>query len=619
MGCVHDLHDLHQHYWKYGTTELKSDIRSASTHPNPAIVTVGDGAVIHYGTDPLFGFHLAGVDAPLDSTDASINRLPRLEKYAALARAEFSQWMVSFREHCHDDSIRLRFFTGDAVAFAHTLQHKRVSSVNTAHWYRDRYGVSPLVLDGTDYSSGAGAPVEFDVIDTSNLCDHLGSLTLLTASAPLLRDHASAVLYTEVLAKNHKSYRQVLDELLCGHVPTLSTLLGLFPTEYWSNTSPISIGDERMFDTLTQAVSKEETGGQMFLRTSWKRAICMSLAATPSSQRIPISFDPKQLARILYGVYAHMFLNGDLTHPMSNISLEAVRYSSLVWYQRASFVSFLRLVQTRVTCDWYAVMEHMMDLIENRPNARMVMKYYQELNIYLHMLRLLSTAVMKDWSKRHEDQTLSPFMSSPSPINGKWGDLRDWKNIPPLVCVTLKIPRKHLAVFTSMGLSKLGTPVVHCKLQGASQWGMNAWQNILPACQLSFGEIHTHGKIYDDSFAISVQEDESGWSGMSPIIACFFAPAFPLLQNPRNVLVSFGVHRTPAATASFMTKLGLSLDVYETTLADSDAVYVTRFAPSQTGFPVVTGFAQTVTTSSIQIKVCRARSHLARFLGPFCG
>ncbi|KAI1265788.1 hypothetical protein F5Y18DRAFT_435702 [Xylariaceae sp. FL1019] len=600
MGCLRDLHDLHKHYWKYGTTELKA-IRSASTYPNPAVVTVGDGAVIHYGTDPLYGFHLAGVDAPLDSTDASINRLPRREKYAALARAEFGQWMVSYREHCRADGIRVRFYTGDALAFAHTLQHKRVSSENTAHWYRDRYGVSPLVLDGSGYSFGAGAPIEFDVIDTSNLCDHLGSLTLLTAATPLLRDHASAVLYTEVLAKNHKCYRQALDELLCGHVPTLSTLLGLFPTEYWSNSSPISIGDENMFDTITQALGKAETSGQMFLRTSWKRAICMSLATTPSSPKIPFSFDPKQLASILYGVYVHMFLHEDLIHFMSNITLDAIQHSSLVWYQRPGFVSFLRLVQTRVTCDWDAVMEHTMNLIENRSNAPMGMNYYQELNIYLHMLGVYSTPVMKDWSKRREDLTLSPFMSSPSSVNGKFGDLRDWRSIPPLVCVTLKIPRKKMTVFTSMGLSELGTPVVHCQLQGVSHWGMKTWQYILPACQLAFGKIVTHGKLYDDSFEISVQEDETGWSGMSPIIASFFAPAFPLLQHPRNVQVSFGVHSTPASAALFSPKLGNTLDVYKTTLDDTDAVYVTRFAPNQNGFPIVTGFTQLATTSNIPL------------------
>ncbi|RYC56375.1 hypothetical protein CHU98_g9836 [Xylaria longipes] len=604
IGCLQDLSALNQHYWKYGTTELKAEIRTASTHPNPAFLTLGDGAVIHYGSDPLLGFHLATVNAPLESTDPAINRLPQREKYAALARAEFCEWMTSYREQSHENGVKVRFFIGDAVSFAHTLQRKRMTSESTAHWYRDRYGVRPLVLDGPDYASGAKAPVEFDVIDTSNLCDHLGSLTLMTATSPLLRDHASAVLYTEVLAMNHKDYREVLDQVLCGHAPTLSTLLGLFPIEYWTNTSPISIGDERMLDTLLEVQFKNGKTGpqrnQMFLRTSWKRALCMSSAVTPLPQSIPIRFDPKQLAKTLYGVYVHIFLDEDWAHKMSNINLEAIQKSALVWYQRASFVSFLRLVQTRVTCDWDAVMEGTLDLIESRSNAPMGMNYYQELNVYLHMLGVFSSNVMKNWRKRDENPDLTPFLSPISPVDGKWGDLRDWKNIPPVVCVTLKIPRKKLAVFTNMGLNKLGTPPVHCQLQGADKWGMNNWQNILPACQLSFGDISILGKPYDDSYEVSVQEDDAGWSGTSPLIASFFAPTFTLLQQPRDVLVAFGVHNSPATVAVFFPKLGITLNVYETTLDNSDAVHVTRFAPNQTGFPIMAGFAQPAPISGIE-------------------
>ncbi|KAI1743040.1 hypothetical protein F4680DRAFT_457076 [Xylaria scruposa] len=599
LSCLQDLDALTQHYWKHGTTELKAGIRSAATHPNPAFLTLGDGAAIHYATGPLLGFHLAAVDAPLDSTDAAVNRLPRREKYAALARAEFREWVASYREHCPKNDIRVRFFIGDAVSFAHTLQRKRETSEITAHWYRDRYGVRPLVLDGPDYAPGARAPVQFDVIDTSNLCDHLGSLTLLTATSPLLRDVVSAVLYTEVLAGNHKDYREVLDQVLCGHVPTLSTLLGLFPVEYWTNTLPMSIGDEMMLDTimggLSENIKTSRKISQMFLRTSWKRALCISSTITSLPQGIPIRFEPKLLAKALYGVYVRMFLDEDWAHRLSNFDLEAVQKSALVWYQRASFVSFLRLVQTRVTCNWDAVMESTMDLIESRSNAPMGMNYYQELNIYLHMLGVFSTNVMKGWTKRNEDPILTPFLSPIRPVDGKWGDLRDWKNIPPVVCVTLRIPHDKLTVFTNMDLKKLGTPPIHCILQGR----MSGWQNIFQACQLSFGDISTFGKPYDDSYEISVQEDGAGWGGTSPLIVSFFTPTFPLLQQPRDVLVALGVHNSPAAVACFLPKLGLTLNVYETTVNNSDAVHVTRFAPNQKGFPIVTGFTRTTPASGI--------------------
>ncbi|KAI1193597.1 hypothetical protein F5X97DRAFT_338802 [Nemania serpens] len=596
MRCLQDLSDFYSHYWKYGTTELKPDIRSASTHPNPAILTVGDGAVIHYGTDPLLGFHLAAAGAPLGSTDAAVDRLPTLEKYAALARSEFSKWMASYREQCHKNNVRVRFFVGDAVSLAHTLQHKRVTSEITANWHRDRYGARPLVLDGPDYAPGAHTPLEFDVIDTSNLCDHLGSLTLLTATSPLLRDSMSAVLYTEVLAKNHKDYREVLDQVLCGHVPTLSTLLGLFPVEYWTNTSPTSISDEKMLEVLTGEASKSQS--QMLLRTSWKRALRLSSTLASLPQIIPVKFEPKLLAKTLYSVYAHMFLDEDLEQRFSTLNLKVLRKSALVWYQRSSFVSFLRLVQTRVECQWDEVMQATMDLIRNRPNPEINMSYYQELNVYLHMLGVFSTGIIRHWDRRDEIPNLTPFMSPVKPVDRKWGDLRDWKNIPPVVCVTLKIPREKLTVLTNMDLKKLGTPPVHCQLRGSkTRWSPKPWHNIFPACQLAFGNISTLGNPYDDSYEISVQEDDSGWRGTSPLIASFYAPTFPLFQHPRDVRVSFGLHSSLATVACFVPELGLAMNVHETTFDKSDEVYVTRFAPNQSGFPIVTGFARTALAS----------------------
>ena len=45
------------------------------------------------------------------------------------------------------------------------------------------------------------APLSFNVIDTSNLLDHVGSVNLLVAAIPLLEHNLSATLYTEALVK----------------------------------------------------------------------------------------------------------------------------------------------------------------------------------------------------------------------------------------------------------------------------------------------------------------------------------------------------------------------------------------------------------------------------------
>ncbi|KAI1431668.1 hypothetical protein GGR50DRAFT_689527 [Xylaria sp. CBS 124048] len=573
---------LHNHYWKYGTLELNADIRAAEKHPNPAMLAGDHGAVVHYATNPLYGFHLALVDLPFyphGPVSEEVHKLPRRERLAAVARTEFREWMASYKKHAAQ--VRLRFFSGDAIALAHTLQAKRATTSNTAHWYRNRYSCQPLELDGPDYVSSV-APLEFDVIDTSNLCDHLGSLILLVATSPLLRNHASSVLYTEVLAHNHSTYQEVLDNILCGDVATLSTLLELFPIEYWTNTSTnCTIAYERMKD-------------QMYLRTCWKRPLRTEPPGKGQAGPTVIQFDAKLLAKTLYQVHVHMFRDEDYTYKFANISVEGLQASSLVWYHRASFASFLRLVQTRVACNWVVAMDDLMTRILDRPNAPMGMHYFQELYMYLHMMGVFSIDMLRNWQDRDgrnvSSMTMSAFTSRTRLASEKkLGDLRDWGNIPSVVCITLKIPRSKLVIFKTVPSSQSGTPYVHCFLHGPRH---NPWHNIFQACQLVFGEISTRGKPHDDSFEVCVAEDDDGWNGTSGLIATFYTPAYFLVGEPRNITVGFGMHATPVIANTFIAKLGLSLNIYETTLDNSDAVYVTRYAPNQTRFPIVTGFSQ---------------------------
>ncbi|KAI0437035.1 hypothetical protein F4803DRAFT_571387 [Xylaria telfairii] len=603
LDTIEDLNALRQHYWKYGSTEFNADIRKAAKHPNPTLLALDREAIIHYGTDPLLGFHLATAYVTLhpdDPVSQRINKLPRLQKVVTVARMEFTEWIASYKKQ--SNNIRLRFFTGDAISLAYALQHMRVTTSSTSQWYRNRYGFQLLALDGPDYATSV-APLDFDVIDTSNLCDHLGSLALLTATSPLLRNHAASVLYTEVLVKKNQTYQEALDDIVCGHVPSLSTLLDLFPIEYWTNTSSISPGDEMMLATIMDGLSRDKVIGterqQMFLRTSWKRSLPMTPSREPYPKQTRIQFDANELAKTLYQVYCYMFRDEDYAYKFANLSIETLFKSSLVWYHRASFASFLRLVQTRVTCDWDAAMSKLMDLVEHRPNAPMGMQYFQELCVHLHIMGVFSFPLLRCWNDRNERSAISTAMmltyphTRVTPLNEKWGDLRDWENIPSVVCVTLKIPRSKLGVFTDLSRGKISTPYVHCLLEGAS-----SWQNIFSACQLAFGDISTRGKPYDDSFEVSVAEDDAGWSGTSPLLAVFYVPALFLLLEPGQTKIAFGIHSTPGTVAIFASKLGLTLNVYETNVDNSAAVYITRYGPNQSRFPVATGFAQKPPTTA---------------------
>jgi hypothetical protein len=264
---LQDLAEFNAHYWASGSLELDPSLLSKLNEPNPTLLTLHDEATLHYGTDPLLGFHLALAYVPLTPSNppfSGFDHLPRKKKVVAFARMELKVWASSFRQN--QDRVKIRFMVGEALAFVHTLNHKSVSGSNTANWYRHPYCAESLVLDDPEYANEV-APLSFDVIDTSNLADHVGALVLLAAVSPLLNPHISSALYTESMVKEHKNYTEALTDMLCGHIPTMSTMLGLFPVEYWLNTSSYCPGDEDLINRVRRKTEQSAVPTlQMFSR-----------------------------------------------------------------------------------------------------------------------------------------------------------------------------------------------------------------------------------------------------------------------------------------------------------------------------------------------------------------
>ena len=580
-----DMNALHKRFWKYGTVCPATEASADAKLPNPMYLTVDGVTTLHYGTDPLLGFHLATAYAPLEPQSPFY--IPekgsgQLQKVVDAARLEFRQWAASFRRHA--GTITLRFFAGDAIAFAHTLQHTRASGSPTAGFYRDRYQFEPLTLMESDYSATGSAPLRFDVVDTSNLCDHVGPLNLLTAISPLLHNNLASTLYTEVIKKATKSRKEVLDTMLCGDTPTVSTLLALFPAEYWTNASCVSYGDETLLDAIDELqLPSQPVGisnkGQMFLRIAWKRPPCLASSGDISDlSLVPIRFAEQDLAHVLYRIYVRMFDDEDWTKKFASLRLGASavlqNLNPQPQYHRAGLAAFLRLVQRRVFCDWDKTMELFCDLVMQRPSAPMGMHYFQELCAYLHVLDVHSVDVFKDTS-------LVPGMNN-TPAGSQ--HLRAWTNIAPVICITLKVPRKYIKAFTEDRLS-FGTPTVHCKVSGGA-----SWENLFHACQFSFGEISTTGVRHSDEFEVCITEDKEGWNGDSALIVTFYTSSWGVLRDYSSTTVSFGLHSTPLIIDRFMKHYGPMLTIYETAIDNTQNVYITKYAPHQQGFPTVPGF-----------------------------
>ncbi|KAI4126246.1 MAG: hypothetical protein LQ347_005055 [Umbilicaria vellea] len=574
MPSMADLPDLFQRFWEHGVTDDDRGSLSKSRFPNPMFAgSLEDAFTLHYGTDPLLGFHLATAYASLTSgSPLKSSGNSHLHKVVAAARLQFREWSTSFRKHAQKN-LTIRFFTGDALAFCHTLQHMHMPGDRSqSNWYRDQYHLDPLILDGEDYASKGNAPLLFNVIDTSNLLDHVGAINILVAASPLLEKSISATLYTEALVKKQEDLKALVDSVLCGHFPTLSILFGLMPIEYWTNSTATSNADEHLFDKVISTMSdRDGNTGQMHNRLTWKR-----LAAESTAVPV-IRFDGPELAHVMHQFYLKMFQNEDMKQLFSKIDLQTIQNSSVLHYHRGSLASFLCFVKKRVVVDWNETMNVFLSLIENDSILLMGKNYLQELYLQLHLLDLYTVA------------TFRPAFNRVSRFQALKG-LGAWKDIPAVICINLKVPRAKLWAITEVPLKELGTPILHCILQSSSEYRGGQWQNIFAVVQLAFGEITTSGSRCNDDFRVNVSEDMHSWKGRSSLIVSFLVPSWVVLLEPQTATVAFGVQSTPHSTKTFMNRLGFDMNIYKTTLGDEDNVYMTKHRPNLSGHTSVCNF-----------------------------
>jgi hypothetical protein len=432
LSAVNELPKLHSEYLKLGTTTGEQEKEA-----NPMFNSNG---TLHYSLDPLFGFHLAPAYIPLAATSPFKASAKSTRKVVDTARLEFRAWGDAFKK-C-SKHIVLRFFTGDALAFCQTLQQiKHGKNNNVANCYRSQNSSEPLLLDSEDYKSGGSSPLRFTAIDTSNLVDHLGPLNILMAASPLLENKTYATLFTELLVKYENTRMDAINNLLCGDFLSMSILLGLIPVEYITKATVTSSTEETMLSAVTNGRNGKD---QMLIRINWKR----TLSSPDSAAIIPICFDPSDLASMLYKVYLTMFRHENHSHLFSGgTSAQAVshelQYPQILHYHRGSFAILVQLVKSRVSDDWNGVVDRLLTLIEHDTTLFIGRNYLQELYVNFHLLGVYTVDTLK--SSPNTLRTLNRSVG-----------VSTWKSLPPLVCVTLKVPRSQLKSSQTVQRAKLG-------------------------------------------------------------------------------------------------------------------------------------------------------------------
>ena len=266
---------------------------------------IGDYAV-HYGTEPLLGFHVAEAFSKCTKGSSQI-----MNAVIDVTKAQFKDWCCSFKSYADHGRIRLELFSGEAISLCYELQlriafHEKLDV--SARSYVKPWTSRPLLLDGTSTLTNVGIDTfsHFDIIDTSNLSDHVGLINILTASSLLLRKSPYSVLYTESLLKASESIERSLADVLGSDVATFSLLTGIVPVGLLSGITMEAVSNEMAMTMLSP--SGKGAQQQYRMRIPWKTSESTDPIIVQSPQKLPIpnlevEFEPQALAEYLFSIY----------------------------------------------------------------------------------------------------------------------------------------------------------------------------------------------------------------------------------------------------------------------------------------------------------------------------
>ena len=554
--------DQFQRFWTSGVTDDDTQTAKPIKNVNPtfAFSASGDKVAVHYGTDPVLGFHLAETLAssgcsPSDESAAIIFKMVQA------ARHQFTAWckaVIGRIQHTSASSASLvvRMYAGEALAFCQALRSVGISPQPHTPSFVAPWKRSVVRLDKAAYGLHAlsPAPTSFNVIETSNLLDHLGMYNLLIVTVPLLRNSPSSTLYTEALLTPGESATKGLLTHMCGDPATISLLLGVIPSTYVSRFTTRS--------NMSDALMSDMPGGlktQYYERLTWK-SVDHGHVAEPLWKQT-VRFAPEQLAKTLFEIYLQMFSAENLSKRMGVMDLakdemlHQIQSSGLLHHTRRSFALFLAHVRRRVQCDWDKVVHILEGLVLEDRTLITGSNFYQELACHLHL-----AGFTIPW--------LSPSLQE---IRAR-GDppiFRDWSTVPQVVTVVLVVPRHAIANVQS-DLTTAGTPILQCEIQAGIT------HNNFACISASFGKLAISGRGENKTAVIT--EDSAGTHGASPMVISF-PILVPILIHTFDGTVGLAV-RSTLSTTPLMIKLGMGLGIFKAPLTDERYVHVLAKAPT---------------------------------------
>ncbi|KIM36063.1 hypothetical protein M413DRAFT_449391 [Hebeloma cylindrosporum] len=581
---VFSIHDLgpksFRTFWTTGVTSATSASKTSPPFVNPTFVhsLSGKHFNVHYGTDPILAFHLAPVMGDIKGAQSSPTLSPN--DLVASSMDQFRSWCSSFKRRLASGSkanIIIRFFVGETLAFCRALAICKELQVTNTGVYVSPWSGMQISFDPEEYGGpSTTAPLAFSVIDTSNLTDHAGLLNILIATVPLLQRRPWAVLYTNTLVVNTfdngapTSGLTVMTEKACGDIPTLSILLGVAPSPNLFHFTTHS----NKHEVIASSITSSQSGlSQIHEPLAWRfpasvipKSASFTHAHDYEAPQPSIACNATELAEFLFSVYLQMFAAEDQFQNLRDLGRgnsfkSSYRKQVNEHYTRASFIGLLALVRARVQTEWSIAMDRFMDLVGSDRTLLMGLHAYQDLVCELYMRNLYSLDI---FDARYLER-----------VRGPRDRFLGWNEVPPIVCIALKVPRHYLKPFEDLHPDEIMTPMLQCES------GNGSFHNIHTSIQLIFGELEVSNVAGERS--ATIKEDPKGWEGKSPLIATFYLPSWILTVTPKETKIGLHVRDTPQSLMTLMGKLGMRLTIYSTSLSDTVHVEVLRQRPDNIG------------------------------------
>lgn len=576
-NAIETIGTVYREFWKTGVVAGNSDdlsLLNGKGEVNPMFAVSSAASknfAVHYGAEPLLGFHLP--EAFQEEGSKQRGSVSDQSKHLVkIAKSQFKAWCESFRDYVSRDRIQISLFCGEALALGHDLQLAVTldqRSSHSARTYVKPWSASPLLLDGH-----VNLTAPFQVIDTSNLGDHVGLLNILSATAPLLQRSASSVLYTESLLMTSENLSASLSTALGSDVATFSLLIGLAPSGLLTGVTLDAVSNETALCSFFQG---DMCGQKQYrLRVSWKypqfsdNSVVGALGSSIGSD-IQVRFEAKELASYLFDIYKTMFGHEDLSKLMAQMASRKAGHISveLQRYTRAGMAALLRLVRITVQVNWEQTMLIFNNHLETDRSLIVGSNSLQELYMHLHILGVWTNDCLK-WSP---NQLRNGSSLNLRPTSNEKGILAA-DNAPSVVHLVLVVPREKLTVFTGKTPEEIGTPALHFSVTQIH--GQHQYDNCFYSFQAFFGKV-----VYDDNTenASIVKEDEHGWLGSADLVVICAVPTFGLLLGPKDgIRAALRVNTNPDSSVRF-AHLGMRMAVFETGFNDCKRLFVCRDAP----------------------------------------